>query len=180
MPLPRTAETQLPFAMGDEWFIPQGWARQGSYKHFGYAAFCWDFIVADHPAGDTYPAGTMEAPIHAPCSGEVIREYDEQPGAAAQPDNWVHVRAADGLVRTCQHLLPNSVRVTLGQPLTTGQAMAQVSLFPENAHLHMAGSNNAGETGDVGFATVPLVMSEAVRRGGALAHAPCLTHNRET
>ena len=68
MPLPGNASKSLPFAPGDVWFTNQGWGRQGSYSHFGYAAFSWDFIIADHPSGNTYPNGTMQAPVHAACS----------------------------------------------------------------------------------------------------------------
>ena len=46
--------------------------------------------------------------------------------------------------------------ISNGLSVEQGQQIAQVSLFPGNAHLHMAGSNN---TGGVSFVTVPLAIS---------------------
>ena len=46
--------------------------------------------------------------------------------------------------------------VILGQTVAPGQQIGQVSLFPDNAHLHMGGSNSAGGVGSV---TVPLAVS---------------------
>ena len=164
MPLPANIRTQLPFAPGDAWYTVQGWGRPTSYSHYGYAAFCWDFIIADYPSGGTYPSGTMQAPIHAACSGSVVEAYDQQPLATAQPDNWVRIQAADGLLRDCQHLLTGSAVVSKGQSVAQGQQIAKVSLFPNNAHLHMAGSNN---TGGVSSVTVPLAISDyEVRQPG--------------
>lgn len=164
MPLPAHTRTRLPFAPGDVWYTGQGWGHPTSYSHFGYAAFCWDFRIADYPSGDTYPNGTMQAPVHAACSGLVVEAYDQTPLGTDKSDNLVRIQGADALLRDCHHLLTGSAVVSKKQSVAQGQQVAQVSLFPDNAHLHMAGSHN---TGGVSFVTVPLAISDyEVRQPG--------------
>jgi hypothetical protein len=156
MPLPGGSRTVLPFAVGDAWLMVQGWARPTGFSHFGYAAFCMDFVIADHPAGDQYPMGTMGAPIHAPCAGAAVKVYDKlSEKDQSDIDNWVQIRGSDGIVRVCQHLLAGSAAVAVDDPVRAGYKIAEVSRFPSNAHLHMACGNSSE---NLGFVTVPWVF----------------------
>lgn len=169
IPLPSHDVMHLPFVAGDAWSVPQGMAA--SWTHFGYAAFCLDFMIASPlngpvlHSGDTYPNGTMTAPLCAAGTGtvEVLADSLPPPPTTTQDHtNLIEVHTADGLPRSYQHLMKNSVRPYEGQVLYDGEPIAKASEFTGDlAHFHFAVGTVAldAPAGTPGFVTVPFAFN---------------------
>ena len=164
IPLPQHDRQELPFLAGEAWECPQGIAA--AFSHRGYAAFCWDFVLADTGAAwtDVYPNGSFRAPVFSAGEGEVLMVSDVSPPATGpETENQVWVRHPDGLVRAYLHLLKHSARPYEGQTVHDGQPIAQISTEWRDAnrprpHLHFATQPDASDM--VGFVTAPTAFSD--------------------
>ena len=171
IPLPSHDVMHLPFVAGDAWAVAQGQAA--SWTHFGYAAFCLDFLIASplhgpaFHAGDTYPNGTINAPLCAAGTGtvEVIGDRLPAPPKTTQLDtNLIEALPADGLPRAYLHLKKNSVRPYVGQVLYDGEPIAKASEFTGDlAHFHFAVGNLMdldldSQAWTPGFVTMPFAF----------------------
>ena len=166
IPLPRNDRQELPFLSGEAWLCAQGTAA--TFSHRGYAAFCWDFVVADTGGAwtDVYPNGSFQAPVFSVGEGETLTVSDVSPPASAtekETENQVLVRGEDGLIRAYLHLLKNTALPYEGQKLYDGQPVAKISTEWRDPnrpipHFHFATQPDASDM--AGFVTVPTAFSD--------------------
>src|SRR4030095_12678986 len=148
---------QLPFVSGEVWRVIQGYDSQGG-SHNGYAAFCYDFVVAT-PDNSVYPNGTIEAPIHSASYG-TLASYFKYGGfnSAGQETNVVNITTAPNEFLSYLHNEFNSInpdldtgecneethicgfRAGAGPPVEPGEFLAKVGGYAR--HLHFAGLNS--------------------------------------
>lgn len=157
----------LPFTKLQEWRVSHGNSTPDS-SHNGFAAFAWDFVLAD-PTLDN--ADTCGEELHAVAAGSVYHIDDSGTG---RPDLKLHPDGANVLrIRhnlrersTYLHLQTGSVRALFTPavpppdiPVSAGQKIGRVGTRQEkskqglvNCHLHLASPG-------MGKATVPAEFS---------------------
>ena len=128
---PADATYLLPFPIGDSARLIQG--NNGSFTHFGHAAYAFDFRM------------TIGRPVTAMRAGQVIAveeryvDGNRTPGQA----NLVFVRHADGTYARYYHLTKDGALVTLGEIVDEGDTL--------------------GLSGDTGFSTTPHLHVDVTR-----------------
>jgi peptidase M23-like protein len=112
--------------------------RGGNYTYDGHNAI--DYTLANFAAMD---AGV---PVYAAAAGTVIYTHDGEFDRCSRTTvcgnfpNYVGIQHANGIVSEYLHLKKNSISVSVGQPVTAGQQIAEVgsSGLSSDAHLHFA------------------------------------------
>jgi Concanavalin A-like lectin/glucanases superfamily len=164
-----SAEVQLPFKKNEVWFVIQG-QDDPSSSHNGYAAFCYDFMVANKPQTGSYPNGTAHAPVYAAATGKLVsyrkdgafdgpREpyytrirvgEDEHIGYLHHEAGTLTDKAAGGLCNASTH--DCDIAVASAPTLNQGAFVAKQG--PKAAHLHFSGSGVHGES-----MTIPIAFT---------------------
>jgi hypothetical protein len=169
---------QLPFVAGQAWEVIQGNKDlQGSHR--GYAAYCWDFILASNPTNQARTKGVV---FHAAAPGRVVLVEERFDSGAGS--NVIVTRLADGQYLSYLHLQQGSFskvfrkgqflnqglglvpqalswderpQVVAGEPLAgTGDTGARVGAY----HLHFAVTNRPDRGEFHPFRTVPVAFSD--------------------
>jgi murein DD-endopeptidase MepM/ murein hydrolase activator NlpD len=112
--------------------------RGGNYTYDGHNAI--DFTLANFAAMDS------GVPVYAAAGGTVIYTHDGEFDRCSRTTvcgnfpNYVGIQHADGIVSEYLHLKKNSISVSVGQPVTAGQQIAEVGSSGQSsdAHLHFA------------------------------------------
>jgi len=144
----QTVPMRLPFAPNTEWVVIQG--NNGALSHHGASAYCWDFGATS--------GSSKGLPVYAVAPGDVVDVHLNE--------GWFYVKHADGEFFAYVHCDPNSVKVKVGEHVTTGKELSAVGeQGTDNYHLHVALSNIVGklpaEGGNpVPFATLPSQFSD--------------------
>ena len=152
LPLSLTSFMHLPFPVGQEWQVIQGFdTASGSHK--GYASFSWDLILAGKPQSES-----NLAPFSAAAPGVVNAVKEDSDSSAAA--NLVTIKQADHEYCDYLHLALNSATVNKGDSVSEGRGLAKVGDTGANEgayHLHLAVTNlgeaNKGNGG--AFVTIP-------------------------
>src|SRR5262249_38215296 len=169
LPLPFQQTTmQLPLADEQAWVVIQGIDNDApNASHAGYAAFCWDFMLAGRPQSET-----NGLPFYAAGPGTVVavKQNDVNPidtmgnCTKAAVSNFITLRQADNEFADYLHLLKDSAKVTESQLVISGRELAKASDVGApcgNYHLHFAvtsrGENKPGETKPI--VTFPVAFS---------------------
>ncbi len=176
LPLPSNhVGMELPFTVGEAWQCIQSFAEDPG-THQGYAAFCWDFVLADQPPSGAYPGGSFGAPVYACAPGTVVTVKEDTPPGTAPPGkdktNLLEAEHEDGEVCGYLHLLKNSVKPWEADTVYNGQPVAQTGdqkFTPNNPHLHLAVTDQPD--GTPGFVTIPIAFSNyEIRAVGGTWH----------
>ena len=121
----------LPYLAGQSYRISQGY--DGKFSHFGPNEYAIDWAL---------PEGT---PVCAARGGLVVKVKDDSDkggGSMAYDkyNNYILIRHADGTLGHYCHLKKDSVRVSPGEMVTTGQviALSGDTGFSTGAHLHFS------------------------------------------
>ena len=134
----------LPFPTGEAWLVGQGPDVRGG-SHNGYAAFCWDFVLAHDAARSRGRAVLAAAPGRT-----VFVEDDARDGG---PDaNQILIKASDEEFASYMHLERHSIAAALGAQLhppslpdvVRGRLVGRVGdtgAGAGNYHLHFAVGN---------------------------------------
>jgi hypothetical protein len=160
LPIPANhVKMHLPFRAFEPWRCIQGFAEDPG-THQGYAAFCWDFILADWNQSGSYPHGSFAAPVFAAAPGEVSLVKEDTPPGPPPPErdttNRVEAKHQDGQVSGYLHLLKNSARPWVGDRLVDGQPLGKIgdeTFSPGRPHLHFGVADHPD--GTPGFVTIP-------------------------
>lgn len=164
-----SAAVQLPFKKDEVWKVIQGQDDPGS-SHNGYAAFCYDFVVAGKPQTGNYPGGTAHAPVYAGATGKVVRYRkdggfdgprepysmrirvgpDEHIGYLHLEKGTLSSKASGG---TCD--ADHNCEVPLANALTISKGAKVADLGPKAAHLHFSGAGVDGES-----MTIPIAFTD--------------------
>jgi hypothetical protein len=169
LPLPANQQfMDPPFPPGQAWYVIQGYdTADGSHK--GYASFCWDFDIADHPQQGAYPNGSDGAPFHAAAPGTVVTVKQAGVAGTANPANMVEIQQAHGEICAYLHLRKDSALVQVGDGATMAEKLALVGDTGANVgafHLHLAATNMPDGTS--GFVTFPVALRDyELRTGGS-------------
>ena len=167
LPLPTEQEVMdLPFPLGEAWSVMQGVDKQAG-SHRGYAAFCWDFIVADEPKGGVYPDGSNGAPFYASAPGKVITVRESASSGTSKYSNYVEIEQAPEEICAYLHLRKNSCEVVKNNKVTYGQKLAltgDTGTGVGNFHPHVAVADKPDKTS--GFVTFPVAFSDYELRSG--------------
>ncbi len=168
LPLPTEQQVMdLPFPVGEAWNVLQGVDHQAG-SHRGYAAFCWDFTLADEPVGGEYPDGSDGAPFYASAPGKVITVREIASSGTAQYSNYVEVEQAPEEICAYLHLRKNSCVVNKNDKVTYGQKLAltgDTGTGVGNFHPHVAVADKPDKT--TGFVTFPVAFSDYEVRSGS-------------
>ena len=168
LPLPTKQQLMdLPFPPGEAWSVIQG-VDQRAGSHRGYAAFCWDFMVADQPQGGVYPTGSDGAPFYASAPGRVITVRESAPSGTSQASNYVEIEQAPEEICAYLHLRRNSCEVDTNNKVTYGRQLAltgDTGVAVGAFHPHVAVSDKPDGTS--GFVTFPVAFSDYEVRSGA-------------
>lgn len=142
-----------PFPKGEAWRVIQSMNDPLS-SHHGYAAFCYDLMLADHPQTGEYPKGTRNAPVYASISGDVVWYLREGVMTTPREPNAICTVNGNCDTVTYLHLAPDSMSdavlkgdhtsTTVQTPwpsdLRPVKQFDQIAeLGPGAAHLHIAG-----------------------------------------
>jgi hypothetical protein len=147
----------LPFKKNEVWRVIQG-QDDPAGSHNGYAAFCYDFMVAGKPQGGTYPNGTAAAPVYSGAPGKIVRYRNSGTFEGQEPF------MVDILVGPDEHISYHHLdKGTLHAAAKGGECDAKHACVidpakalsiakdaqvgkqgPVAAHLHFAGSGVAG------------------------------------
>ena len=128
---PAEATYLLPFPVGDSARLIQG--NNGSFTHFGHAAYAFDFQM------------TIGRPVTAMRAGQVIAVEERYVDGNRTPgqENLVFVRHADGTYARYYHLTKDGALVTLGELVDVGDTL--------------------GLSGDTGLSTTPHLHVDVTR-----------------
>jgi murein DD-endopeptidase MepM/ murein hydrolase activator NlpD len=120
---------QLPYGVGDQFKVTQGY--NGGFSHKGSNKYAIDWKM---------PEGTL---VHAARGGTVLKVKDDSNtgGSSMKFDhfnNFVLIRHIDGTLGFYCHLLKDSVQVKPGQTVATGDWLAKSGNtgFSSGPHLH--------------------------------------------
>jgi murein DD-endopeptidase MepM/ murein hydrolase activator NlpD len=121
----------LPFPVGDSAQVIQG--NNGSFTHFGHAAYAFDFRM------------TIGRVVTAMRAGQVIATEERYIDGNRTPGqtNLVLIRHDDGTYARYYHLTTNGALVTLGQRVAAGDTI--------------------GLSGDTGYSTTPHLHVDVTR-----------------
>jgi len=168
LPLPTEQQVMdLPFPSGEAWSVIQGVDFQGG-SHRGYAAFCWDFMVADQPQDGAYPKGSDGAPFYACAPGPVITVRESAPPGPSQYPNYVEIEQAPKEICAYLHLRKNSCEVDQGDHITYGRKLALTGDTGTGLgafHPHVAVADGPDQS--PGFVTFPVAFSDYEVRSGS-------------
>ncbi len=168
LPLPtEQVVMDLPFPPGEAWEVIQG-PEQGGGSHRGYAAFCWDFIVADQPQAGEYPNGSDGAPFYASAPGEVLTVRQIADTGDGKYSNYVEIEQAPEEICAYLHLRKNSSEVVVKEKVTYGQKLALTGDTGTGVgahHPHVAVAD--GKDQSSGFVTFPVAFSDYEVRSGS-------------
>jgi hypothetical protein len=158
---------QLPFKKDEVWRVMQGQDDPGG-SHNGYAAFCYDFVIAGKQQGGTYPNGTVRAPVYAGASGKIVR-YRNSGAFEGQEPFMVSILVGPDEYISYHHLEQGSLHpnataggcnaehMCLFNP-ASAPSIAKGDLVgkqgPVAAHLHFGGSGLAE-----GGTTIPIAFT---------------------
>jgi murein DD-endopeptidase MepM/ murein hydrolase activator NlpD len=160
LPLPsQHRPMDLPFPLGEEWSVIQG-PDNPTGSHYGYAAFCWDFMVAGQPQSGTYPNGTGGAPFYA-CAPGTVENVDESASSGSPPSNLVEVKQGPDEYCAYLHLQQNGAFVNKNDPVTQGQKLAltgDTGVKKGANHIHLAVADDLDQT--PGFVTFPVAFGD--------------------
>ncbi len=139
---------ELPFY--GEWLISQG--HRGDITHKDKWKFAWDFVVIDASGSEFSGKGTTlkdyycyNLPVIAPLEGIVVRVVDGIPdnaiGETNIASNWgntVIVDHGSGVFSSASHLVPQSIKVAVGDKVKKGDALGACgnSGRSPTPHLH--------------------------------------------
>jgi murein DD-endopeptidase MepM/ murein hydrolase activator NlpD len=125
-----TTVYQLPYLPGDSFIVTQGF--NGTYSHQGSNKYAIDWKM---------PESTL---VCAARGGIVVKAKDDsdQGGASINFDrynNYVLIRHDDGTLAHYCHLKKDSIAVTVGQRVATGEVIARSGNtgFSSGPHLHV-------------------------------------------
>lgn len=168
LPLPtEQVVMDLPFPPGEAWKAIQAPDGLGG-SHQGYAAFCWDFVVADQPQGGEYPKGSDGAPFYAAAPGTVLTVRESAPPGTSQYSNYVEIEQATREICAYLHLQQNSCEVSKNDNVKYGQKLALTgdTGTPVGAfHPHVAVSDDKDQAS--GFVTFPVAFNDYEVRSGS-------------
>ena len=128
---PVEATYLLPFPIGDSARLIQG--NNGTFSHFGHAAYAFDFGM------------TIGRAVTAMRAGQVVAVEERYVDGNRTPgqENLVFVRHADGTFARYYHLTKDGALVTLGELVDVGDTL--------------------GLSGDTGFSTTPHLHVDVTR-----------------
>lgn len=121
----------LPFPVGDSAQLIQG--NNGTFTHFGHAAYAFDFRM------------TIGRAVTAMRAGQVVAVEERYIDGSRTPgqENVVFLRHDDGTFARYYHLTTNGALVTLGQRVAAGDTI--------------------GLSGDTGYSTTPHLHVDVTR-----------------
>jgi len=167
LPLPTAHEPMdLPFPPGEAWKVIQGVDFQGG-SHQGYACFCWDFVVADHPQAGEYPDGSDGAPFYAAAPGTVVTVRESAPSGTSQSSNYVEVEQATDEYCAYLHLRQDTALPKVGDHVAAGALLAltgDTGVEVGAHHPHVAVTDAPDQT--PGFVTFPVAFRDYQVRSG--------------
>jgi hypothetical protein len=163
LPLPtQHVEARLPFPPGEEWLVIQGYADPNG-SHHGYAAFSWDFGLANKPCSSQYPYGSSGAPLYASAPGKVVTAHESEPAGTAT-SNLLELELAPNEIHGYLHIRQNGALVNLGNTVSRGQQVALTGSTGASCdHLHFA-TTDIPDAG-LGLLTFPIAFSNYEVRG---------------
>ena len=169
---------QLPFKKDEVWSVIQGQDDPGS-SHNGYAAFCYDFMLANQPQTGVYPKGTAMAPVYAAATGKLVAYRKDGSFDGPREPYSARIRVGENEHLGYLHLQGDTITAKAHGgtcdtdhncvvPLADAETITQGELVakqgPKAAHLHFSGSGTPGES-----MTIPIAFTNywASDDGGA-------------
>jgi hypothetical protein len=160
---------QLPFKKNEVWYVIQG-QDDPSSSHNGYAAFCYDFMVANQPQTGTYPEGTAMAPVYAGATGKIVSYRKDGAFDGPREPYYMRIRVgenehigylhaaanslnADATGGTCDADHNCDIPVASAPTIDKGELVQKQG--PKAAHLHFSGAGFPGES-----MTIPIAFTD--------------------
>lgn len=159
---------QLPFKKNEVWYVIQG-QDDPSSSHNGYAAFCYDFTVANQPQTGTYPEGTAMARVYAGAAGKLVSYRKDGSFDGPREPYYTRIRVGENEHIGYLHHAKNSlndkahggscdadhdcdIAVADAPSIAKGEFVAKQG--PKAAHLHFSGSGFPGQS-----MTIPIAFT---------------------